>query len=36
MDEVDFEEEHADDEENVEPEELEDEDAKESKVSLFH
>ena len=31
---MDYEEEHADDEENVDPEELEDEDTKAAKVSL--
>ena len=35
MDEMDFEEEHADDEDNVEPEEMEDEDTKASKVSTL-
>lgn len=34
MDEMDFEEEHADDEDNVEPEEMEDEDSKASKVTM--
>ena len=33
VDEMDYEEEHADDEENIDPEELEDEDTKATKVS---
>jgi hypothetical protein len=34
VDEMDYEEEHADDEENIDPEELEDEDTKATKVSF--